>query len=319
MNFHLIISVESMITIEKSVGKNGQNLPIDVINVQNLVDNNDLYTGLQKPLPVTGIVDQLLMKAIESFQTNHPELHHVDGRVDPGGATLKRLNEYNNSRRQCVDYFPKGFSKNQFIPTFSTDQFLDLYARQFPSPALAGTKRDGLKKLVDAIVKDSDISDLRWAAYMLATVKHECANTWQPIEEYGKGQGHDYGQEVTVTDPQTKQQYKNVYYGRGYVQLTWENNYKKMDDALGLSGAESLRLHPEKALDASTAYRIMSYGMRNGSFTGKKLSDYISAGSVDYRNARRIINGLDQADLIKGYAEKIEFLLRFCNSTTTFL
>ena len=302
-----------MINIDKSVGKNGQNLPVDVIKIQNLIDNNDLYTGLKKPLPITGVVDQLLIQAIETFQIKHPKLNRVDGRVDPGGSTLQKLNEYNNTRRQCVDYFPTGFSNNQFLPTFSTNQFLDLYARQFPSPALAGTKRDGLKNLVDTIVKDSNINDLRWAAYMLATVKHECANTWQPIEEYGKGQGHDYGKEVIVTDPQTKKQYKNIYYGRGYVQLTWESNYKKMDTALGLSGANSLHLHPEKALDSDTAYRIMSYGMRNGSFTGKKLSDYISGSTTDYRNARRIINGLDQTDLIKGYAEHIEFLLRFCN------
>lgn len=308
-----------MIKIDKSVGKNGRNLPVDVIKIQNLIDNNDLYTGLQKPLPITGFVDQVLIQAIETFQKKHPKINHVDGRVDPGGATLQKLNEYNNTKQQCVNYLPTGFSNNQFLPTFSTDQFLNLYARQFPSPALAGTKRDGLKSLVDRIIKDSDINDLRWAAYMLATVKHECANSWQPIEEYGKGQGYDYGKEVTVTDPQTKQQYKNVYYGRGYVQLTWESNYKTMDTALGLSGANSLHLHPEKALDADTAYRIMSYGMRNGSFTAKKFSDYISGSDTDYRNARRIINGLDQTDLIKGYAENIEFLLRFCNSTTAFL
>jgi len=48
------------------------------------------------------------------------------------------------------------------------------------------------------------------------------------------------------------------------------------------------------------------YGMRNGSFTGKKLSDYITGGGVEYKNARRIINGLDQTLLIKKYAENIK-------------
>ena len=50
----------------------------------------------------------------------------------------------------------------------------------------------------------------------------------------------------------------------------------------------------------------MSYGMRNGSFTGKKLGDYINDAGCDYRNARKIINALDQADRIKGYADKLE-------------
>ena len=35
---------------------------------------------------------------------------------------------------------------------------------------------------------------LRQAAYMLATAKHETANTFAPIEEYGKGKGLPYGQ-----------------------------------------------------------------------------------------------------------------------------
>jgi putative chitinase len=54
----------------------------------------------------------------------------------------------------------------------------------------------------------------------------------------------------------------------------------------------------------------MSYGMRNGSFTGKKLSDYINQNKCDYSNARRIINGVDRQALIAGYANNIEMLLR---------
>jgi putative chitinase len=59
----------------------------------------------------------------------------------------------------------------------------------------------------------------------------------------------------------------------------------------------------------------MSYGMRHGSFTGKKLSDYISGAQLDYRGARRIINGHDQAALIAAYAANIEYLLRYCNGS----
>jgi putative chitinase len=89
-----------------------------------------------------------------------------------------------------------------------------------------------------------------------------------------------------------------------HVQLTWDYNYKKMSTALGMDDA--LLIHPEQVMEPDVAYKIMSYGMRNGSFTGKKLSDYISDAGSDYRNARRIINALDKADLIKGHAEKLE-------------
>jgi hypothetical protein len=53
----------------------------------------------------------------------------------------------------------------------------------------------------------------------------------------------------------------------------------------------------------------MSHGMRHGTFTGKKLADYINATGCDYRNARRIINGVDQAALIAGYATALEGIL----------
>lgn len=58
------------------------------------------------------------------------------------------------------------------------------------------------------------------------------------------------------------------------------------------------------------AYRFMSVGMREGLFTGKKLGDYIDAQHCDYENARRIINGIDQAELIAGYAQTLEGFVR---------
>ena len=138
---------------------------------------------------------------------------------------------------------------------------------------------------------------LRQAAYMLATTKHETANTFAPIEEYGKGKGLPYGQPDPVTGL--------VYFGRGYVQLTWARNYKSMGKALGLP----LFLQPDLALRYDVAYKIMSYGMTHGTFTGVALSRYINEDKTDYQNARKIINGTDKADLIAGYASAIEQML----------
>ncbi|MCW8987752.1 MAG: hypothetical protein OQK75_08820 [Gammaproteobacteria bacterium] len=142
---------------------------------------------------------------------------------------------------------------------------------------------------------------------MLATTKHETANTMLPIEEYGKGQSRPYGEEISVKDKNGKT-YKNKYYGRGYVQLTWEHNYKSMSENLKMG--EDLYIYPEKALEESTAYKIMSYGMRHGSFTTRNLSQYINGDFFDYVNARRIINGTDLAQKIANYASEIEVLLR---------
>src|SRR5262249_47329950 len=103
------------------------------------------------------------------------------------------------------------------------------------------------------------------------------------------------------------------YRGRGFVQLTGRTNYKNLGAILGVD----LLNHPELALDPQNAYKIMSYGMRNGTFTGKKLSDYFNATTTDYVNARRIINGTDKAALIGDYGEKIEAMLRASTSTTS--
>ena len=185
------------------------------------------------------------------------------------------------------------------------EQFVAQYKLQDPN--LSGTAESGLNMLLGFIAEDPDVSDLRWAAYMLATVRHECANLWRPVEEYGMGAGHPYGLPATVAAPDGTT-YTNSYYGRGYVQLTWRYNTDRMGHALGLSNA--LVLHPEQALEPQTSCKVMSFGMRNGSFTGKSLKDYIHDDVCDYLNARQIINGLDQAPLIQSYAANIEALLR---------
>ena len=119
------------------------------------------------------------------------------------------------------------------------------------STAIPDWRTRALNQVLKFIDLDPAVTNLQWAAYMMATINHECANTWQPIQESGKGAGHDYGKLVTVkgSDGET---YKCVYYGRGYVQLTWEKNYRRLSEAMGLG--VSLVIHPEKALDPETSY-----------------------------------------------------------------
>src|SRR5207237_2552895 len=95
------------------------------------------------------------------------------------------------------------------------------------------------------------------------------------------------------------------YYGRGFVQLTWSYNYKKAGDIIGVD----LVSHPERALELPIATTILFDGMLQGWFTGKKLSNYITATSCDYVGARRIINGIDRATAIAGYARSFEAAL----------
>jgi hypothetical protein len=50
---------------------------------------------------------------------------------------------------------------------------------------LTASQYQGIDLILGFMQLDADLADERWAAYMLATVKHECANTFTPITEYG--------------------------------------------------------------------------------------------------------------------------------------
>lgn len=139
-----------------------------------------------------------------------------------------------------------------------------------------------------------------WLAYCLATAYHETAATMEPIAEYGKGSGHSYGE---PTGP-----HNQCYYGRGYVQLTWEDNYIKGEGILRDKYAhDSCEIHqyPDKMLEHEPSALILFDGSVYGWFTGVSLQNYFNAanGTYDPYNARRVINGTDKADLIAGYFE----------------
>jgi predicted chitinase len=134
---------------------------------------------------------------------------------------------------------------------------------------------------------------------MLSTTHHETAATMQPIEEFGKGKGRPYGKRLKITrKPYTNT--NSIFYGRGFVQLTWYENYEKAGKKLN----QDFINNPQKVMDLDNATRIMFLGMSEGWFTGKTLSNYFNATKGDWVNARRIINGLDRANWIADYAHK---------------
>lgn len=185
---------------------------------------------------------------------------------------------------------------------FDRKSFFDAYREFFKPPGIAQSQVDGLEALLGFIENDAALTDLRHIAYLLATVKHECADKWHPIPEFASGQQyedrHDLGNIFPGDGPRFK--------GRGYVQITGRANYRKFSNKLGVD----LVGDPAMALEPAISYQIASLGMREGSFTGRDLNDFIHGDHCDYRNARRIINGLDKADRIKGHAEKFEAILR---------
>ena len=141
---------------------------------------------------------------------------------------------------------------------------------------LTPANKEGLTRILDRWDEEG-LEDDRWLAYMLATVFHETGGRMVPCEEKG-------GLKYLKSKPYYP------WYGRGLVQITWEENYKKF----GLK-------RPEQALEWDKSLDIMFVGMTKGIFTGKALKHYFNPRKDDPVAARYIINKQDKAKLIAGY------------------
>jgi predicted chitinase len=149
------------------------------------------------------------------------------------------------------------------------------------------------EEVIDDIIRECDGQGLKLPqqkAYVLATVEHETNNTFEPVREaYWKSEHW---------------RKKNLrywpFYGRGYVQITWERNYQKYSELLNID----LVATPDFAMEHPIALFILVHGFEHGVFTGRKLEDYVRAGTTDYWNARRCINGTDQAGRIRAMANR---------------
>jgi len=153
---------------------------------------------------------------------------------------------------------------------------------------LSPAQVESYEAILDAAAADG-VEDPRQLAYILATTRGEVGSAMQPVREVGRGKGRAYGK--PAPNGQT-------YYGRGFVQLTWQRNYRAMGDLLGIELVSS----PDLALDRQIAAQILVKGMKRGMFTGKALSTYISGDRCDFLNARRIINGMDRASEFARFA-----------------
>lgn len=145
-----------------------------------------------------------------------------------------------------------------------------------------------------------------WLAYGFATAWHEARLV--PCHEKGSKaylDKYDTGKLAEALGNTPEDDDDGILYaGRGLVQLTGRSNYRYAGTFLGID----LLSNPDLALRPDYATRILVWGMEGGKFTGKKLGDYITArGTHDqFVQCRRIINRLDRADLIAGYADQFQ-------------
>lgn len=169
---------------------------------------------------------------------------------------------------------------------------------------LGPTLSDDEVKGCEAILNTFEGCPVSYKAYALATAYHETNATMLPVEE-----------SYWLSDNWRK---KNLRYypwhGRGYVQLTWISNYKKADQKLGLAGA--LMKDPTLAMRPDIAAQIMRRGMIEGWFGGTDrhtLARHLPSNIAtldQFKNARRIINGVDKNILIARIALRFQDALQ---------
>lgn len=198
-----------------------------------------------------------------------------------------------------------------WIPVLLEDKSIGWLAMQYLEPAQTTPEAkpvdqspdQALDQPMDFSTKEGTIAAIRaeclkqgigspeQIAYVLATVDWETGHTFKPVREAFWKDEAWRSQNLSKYYP---------YYGRGFVQLTWESNYHKYSEILGID----LVNQPDRAMEPSLALIILVHGFRTGAFTGKKLTDYINGDGADFVNARRCINGIDKAEEIAAIAEQ---------------
>jgi len=188
-----------------------------------------------------------------------------------------------------------------WLPILLEDNSIGWVARQYLEEALEEvspvdgsvdfTTREGTIEAIKAECQKQGIGLPTQIAYVLATTEWETGRTFQPVREA-------YWKDEEWRRRNLSRYYP--YYGRGFVQLTWEANYRKYSQKLGID----LVADPDKAMDPKIALFILVDGFKTGTFTGKKITDYINDEETNFHNARRCINALDKADEIAALAEK---------------
>jgi putative chitinase len=166
---------------------------------------------------------------------------------------------------------------------------------------------DGLTALLDYWDNNHQNEDDRWLAYVLGTAYHEVDRKMQPIHEYGGTTYfmHSYDKSFNPSKANalgnTQVGDGATFHGRGFVQLTGRRNYTDWQGRLG----KPLVSNPDLVVnDIDIATTIIFEGMIQGTFTGKRLAQYFDPNTDEWVLARRIVNGLDKANLIADYGKK---------------
>jgi predicted chitinase len=164
---------------------------------------------------------------------------------------------------------------------------------------LPASRRDSARVHFPIIIDEArrqGVSSRAQLAYMLATANHE-SGAGRRMVEIASGEAYEYRRGLGNTEPGDGPRFR----GRGYVQITGRRNYTDWSRRLGMDlvGQPSLAERPE------IAARILVGGMREGTFTGRRLDRYVNDQRTDFDGARRVIGGGRNAEMVSQVAERL--------------
>lgn len=171
----------------------------------------------------------------------------------------------------------------------------------------------GIEAILDAC-QTYRVTSPHHIANILAQVFHETGGYMSPIKETVMPHHKDKNPSDTTVIARLDKAFKagqlswvktpywrDGWFGRGPIQTTHKRNYEVIGKAIGVDLIKDRDRIMEPAIGAASAV----VGMRDGLYTGKKLSDFNFPGALnaDTRNhPRRIVNGNDGTDAkINGY------------------
>ena len=201
---------------------------------------------------------------------------------------------------------------------FSHDTFFTDADRNLFSPPLNDAQRGGMREVLDYWLTHHRESDPRWLAYIFASIYHETGHKMIPVREGFKSSDKDARDHVRmmfikgIVNRDYAEPVGGIsYFGHGRVQTTHLQNYQKLSLRFGRDFVKD----PSLLLDSRIDVEVAVEGHIEGLWTSRQLSEFISGGKCNYKDARRIVNGQDKADLIASYAVSFEWAIGMATRT----
>jgi hypothetical protein len=195
-----------MKSILKSVGQGGANQMADVKVIQQLLNSHTSAVGLTIPLRVDGAAGPKTISTIKEFQKRVVGLAVPDGKVDPGGRTLAKLNlpasvgapakptfvngtfSHPDAGLVTLTYGVQGDGKQVAKMNHKAEQLLKsiLASVGMRSATLTSTRRTYYDQARITVTQTYVSSKSKVATWYGQTVLDECAKRLNDIEGFAK-------------------------------------------------------------------------------------------------------------------------------------